>query len=178
MERFLIISLQINFYTMKRLYFTLFLVFLFTYSFAQESQLFIKGKVDNDIKEPLSGCNNQLFQDDNLIKMITADSSGRFNLDSLPVGHIYDLFFEAENYALKFVRIDVKSADPKDMVKFPLEINMALFSTIGVKPEKLYFLQSEPYAIARYNSVIENIEWDAAYLEKMKKKTDQARGLK
>jgi hypothetical protein len=91
------------------------------------------------------------------------------------VGHVYDLFFEAEGYSLKFVRIDVKDASLEDLIRFPIELNMALFSTTGIHESKLYFLQSEPYAIAKYNKETQTIEWDMAYLEKMKKKVDAVR---
>jgi hypothetical protein len=157
---------------------TLFSLLLFSvsiFAFSQDSHVYIKGAVENETKEKIMGCNLQLFQDDRLIKTDTTGPSGMFKFDSLAVGHTYDLYFESAGYSLKFVRIDVTKADPKDLTRFPLEINMALFSTEGLNMEKLSFLQSEPYAIARYNKTIDNIEWDTVYLEKMKKKVDAVR---
>jgi hypothetical protein len=160
---------------MKTKILTLFFLLTSFASFSQDSHVVIKGKVENELKEQLMNCNLQLFKDDNLVKVDTTGPSGMYHIDSLYVGHVYDLFFEAEGYSLKFVRIDVKDADRNDLIRFPLELNMALFSTAGIHESKLYFLQSEPYAIARYNKETKTIEWDMAYLEKMKKKVEAVR---
>lgn len=151
-----------------------FLLFLFV-SYSQNSHVAIKGKVENELKEPLNHCTLQIFMDDVLIRVDTTGANGEFQFDSLYVGHVYDVYFEAEGYSLKFVRIDVKDANLKDLTRFPLEISMALFSVTNIQPEKLYFLQSEPYAIARYNKSIDNLEWDMTYIEKMKKKVEAVR---
>lgn len=155
----------------------LFFTFITITSFAQDSRLYLKGKVEIETKEPLMNCHLQLFMDDNLVKVDTTGPSGMFKFDSLEVGHVYDLYFEAEGYSLKFVRIDTKEIDKKEMTKFPMVIDMALFSTAGIKPEKLYFLQSEPYAVAKYNKEKDNIEWDLIYLDKMKKKVEEVRKI-
>lgn len=160
---------------MKKHLLTFGFLFIYLFSFSQESHVVIKGKVENELKEQLMNCNLQLFKDDNLVKVDTTGPSGMYHIDSLYVGHVYDLFFEAEGYSLKFVRIDVKDASLEDLIRFPLELNMALFSTVGIHESKLYFLQSEPYAIAKYNKETQTIEWDLAYLEKMKKKVDSVR---
>jgi len=144
-------------------------------SFSQNSHVFVKGKVENELKEQIMNCNLQVFKDDNLVMVDTTGPSGMFKFDSLYVGHVYDLYFEAEGYSLKFVRIDVKDAVLRDLIRFPLELNMALFSTEGIPESKLYFLQSEPYAIAKYNKESKTIEWDLNYLEKMKKKVEAVR---
>lgn len=160
---------------MKKHLFTISLLFACLISFSQNSHVVIKGKVENELKEQLMDCNLQVFKDDALIMVDTTGPSGMFKFDSLYVGHVYDIYFEAEGYSLKFVRIDVKDADLKELVRYPVEINMALFSTEGIKPEKLYFLQSEPYAIMKYNKTTGSIEYDKVYLEKMKKKVDAVR---
>lgn len=164
-----------NSLTMKKYFLTFSLLFSVLVSYAQNSHLFIKGTVENELKEPLMGCNLQVFKDDNLIMVDTTGPSGMFKFDSLYVGHVYDLYFEMEGYSLKFVRIDMKDANPKDLTRFPLEINMALFSTKDIKPESLYFLQSKPYAQAKYVKSIDKIEWDLIYLEKMKKEIEKIR---
>ena len=163
---------------MKKYLFTISLFFISLVSFSQNSHVFVKGKVENELKEQIMNCNLQVFKDDNLVMVDTTGPSGMFKFDSLYVGHVYDLYFEAEGYSLKFVRIDVKDAALRDLIRFPLELNMALFSTEGIQESKLYFLQSEPYAIAKYNKETKTIEWDMTYLEKMKKKVDAARGIK
>lgn len=144
-------------------------------SFAQNSHVAIKGKVENELKQPIGHCTLQIFRDDVLIRVDTTGENGQFQFDSLYTGHVYDIYFEAEGYSLKFIRIDVKDAQLKDLTRFPLEISMALFSVTDIQPEKLYFLQSEPYAIAKYNKTIDNLEWDMAYIEKMKKKVEAVR---
>jgi hypothetical protein len=160
---------------MKKQLFTLGFLFTFLVSFSQNSHVVIKGKVENELKEHIAKCNLQVFKDDNLVKVDTTGTAGTFTFDSLYVGHVYDLYFEAEGYSLKFVRIDVKEASLYHLTRFPLELNMALFSTAGINEAKLHFLQSEPYAIAKYNKATQTIEWDMAYLEKMKKKVDDLR---
>ena len=155
----------------------LFFTFIAVTSFSQDSRLYLKGKVEIETKEPLLNCHLQLFMDDNLVKVDTTGPSGMFRMDSLEVGHVYDLYFEADGYSLKFVRIDTKKIDPKGLTKYPMIIDMALFSTSGIKPEKLYFLQTEAYAVAKYNKEKDNIEWDLIYLEKMKKKVEEVRKI-
>lgn len=163
---------------MKKQLFTLGFLFTFLISFSQNSHVVIKGKVENELKEQIMNCNLQVFKDDNLVMVDTTGPSGMFKFDSLYVGHVYDIYFESEGYSLKFVRIDVKDANLNDLIRFPLELNMALFSTIGINEAKMHFMQSEPYAIAKYNKATQTIEWDMAYLEKMKKKVDAVRGIK
>ena len=162
---------------MKKQLFTLGFLMTFLISFSQNSHVVIKGKVENELKEQISKCNLQVFKDDNLVKVDTTGAGGTFTFDSLYVGHVYDLYFEAEGYSLKFVRIDVKEASLNHLIRFPLELNMALFSTAGINEAKLHFMQSEPYAIAKYNKANQTIEWDLEYLEKMKKKVDAERGI-
>jgi hypothetical protein len=160
---------------MKKQLFTLGFLFTFLISFSQNSHVVIKGKVENELKEQIMNCNLQVFKDDNLVMVDTTGPSGMFKIDSLYVGHVYDIYFEAEGYSLKFVRIDVRDAVLRDLIRFPLELNMALFSTEGIPESKLYFLQSEPYAMAKYNKETNTIEWDMTYLEKMKKKVEAVR---
>jgi hypothetical protein len=162
---------------MKKQLFTFGFLFTFFISFSQNSHVVIKGKIENELKEQISKCNLQVFKDDHLVKADTTDANGAFKIDSLYVGHVYDLYFEAEGYSLKFVRIDVKEANLNHLIRYPLELNMALFSTTGINEAKMHFMQSEPYAIAKYNKVNQTIEWDLEYLEKMKKKVDAVRGI-
>lgn len=163
---------------MKRHILTFGLLLTFLMSFSQNSHVVIKGKVENELKEHIANCNLQVFKDDNLVMVDTTKSDGTYIFDSLYVGHVYDLYFEAEGYSLKFVRIDVKEASLDHLIRFPLELNMALFSTVGINEAKMHFMQSEPYAIAKYNKTTQAIEWDMTYLEKMKKKVDAVRGIK
>ena len=162
---------------MKRQLFTLGFLLTFLISFSQNSHVAIKGKVENEWKEKISKCHLQVFKDDKLVKADTTEIEGTFAFDSLYVGHVYDIYFEAESHSLKFVRIDVKEASLNHLIRFPLELNMALFSTAGINLTKLEFMQIEPYAIAKYNKATQTIEWDLEYLEKMKKKVDAARGI-
>lgn len=162
---------------MKKQLFTLAFLLTFFISFSQNSHVVIKGKVENELKEQLSKCNLQVFKDDNLVKVDTTGAEGTFTFDSLYVGHVYDLYFVAEGYSIKFVRIDVKESNLKDLIRFPLELDMALFSTVGINLAKLEFMQIEPYAVAKYNKATQTIEWDLEYLEKMKKKVEAARGI-
>ena len=91
---------------MKKQLFTLAFLLTFFISFSQNSHVVIKGKVENELKEQLSKCNLQVFKDDNLVKVDTTGAEGTFTFDSLYVGHVYDLYFVAEGYSIKFVRID------------------------------------------------------------------------
>jgi hypothetical protein len=91
-------------------------------------------------------------------------SPGSANLE-----HVYQFHFSKEGYCYKFAELIMKSSEGKKMEgTFPMEVNTSLFLVNKKKAKKLKFLKTEPAAKAKFNSEIDNVEWDIPYIQSMK----------
>lgn len=142
---------------------------------AQDSYLKISGKVTKEDESALDSCWVKIKKDAVFMDSVLTNGNGKFEFDSLTVNHTYEIHFVKDLYSYKFVQIDMNGVDAEEYTKFPVDIQMALFSTIYIVDRKINFLTSEPVAKGFFNPKTITIEWDGAYFLEMKNKIEEAK---
>lgn len=160
---------------MKNLFLSFILILAVNLCYGQQSYLNLIGKVTNEKEIAIDSCWIKIKKDAIFIDSVLTKPNGKFAFDSLVTGHIYQIHFSANTYSYKIVSIDLTKAPENDYTKFPVIIDMSLFSTKYILDRKIEFLKTEPVAKGFYNDKIDNIEWDGAYFLKMKTKVEEAK---
>ncbi len=153
-----------------RLFVKIFFVFYGSLScilvFGQNATLDIKGTVDNDTTgSRLDSVNVQLINSENgvILQSVYTPSNGKYKFDPIPVNSIYKIAYTKKNYVGKFIILDGKDVPVDDNGFLPMEINIRM--DLGNNESDYYFLLFTPFAIARYNKSMDNLEWDNKYIE-------------
>ncbi len=155
---------------------TLFVALLISHLvIAQDSYLKITGVVTKENKTALDSCWIKIKKNDVFVDSVLTDASGRFEFDSLAVNHFYEIHFSKATYSYKFVQVDMNGVDAEEYTKFPVDIDMALFSTVYIVDRKINFMKTSPVAKGFYNPKTYKIEWNGAYFLEMKNKIEEAK---
>lgn len=160
---------------MKKLLVLFGFILLSQFVMAQDSYLKIYGKVTKEDESALDSCWVKIKKDAVFVDSVLTSASGKFEFDSLAVNHTYEIHFSKEIYSYKFVEIDMNGVDFEEYTKFPVEIQMALFSTAYIVDRKIEFLKTTPVAKGFYNPKTYKIEWNGAYFLEMKNKIEEAK---
>lgn len=160
---------------MKKLFYLFTFLLLTNFVTAQDSYLKISGKVTKEDESALDSCWVKIKKDAVYIDSTLTTGNGKFEFDSLTVNNIYEIHFVKDLYSYKFVQINMNGVDAEEYTKFPIDIQMALFSTIYIVDRKINFLKSEPVAKGFFNPKTITIEWDGAYFLEMKNKIEEAK---
>lgn len=144
---------------------------------SQTGKLMIKGSVDDyETQKGLEGVAVELrLINDSLISTFTTDTSGKYRLKFVPTGKDYKVTFIKENYVSKYAVISTTGVKKEDTGNFPIEVSSSLFKEDG---KDYSFLKFAPMAYCTYDKSMDNLNWDIAYIEKIKSLIDSFKNKK
>ena len=147
-----------------RLFFFVLFVSKCTLFYSQTVPVRVQGDVSDD-KGNISGANVLVTQSGKTVNNLTTDGSGKYNFE-LPLGGDYLITVSKEGYVSKKFSINTGGVPPeKATTQFPIiQASLGLFKKVeGVD----YSVMNQPLNKYKYNSEVDNFEYDTDYLEQM-----------
>lgn len=129
------------------------------------AKVHFRGTVSNDKNVALQGAFVQVNRDASLYNVMSANADGQYALD-LPIDGEYDVIISKPGYVTKRYVVSTMGVPVDKLDKLPIYVaDVVLFNYYeGID----YALFDEPMNKYRYNSVNNNMDYDEAYLKKMK----------
>ena len=157
----------------KFTYFFLLLWLIPIIGFSQAtSTIEIKGDVDDlNTGAGLSGVTVSVYKNGSLLESVVTGSGGKYKIKKIDADGVITVKFSKPGFVGKYAEIDASGIHPEDAGIFPLEVSTSIFEQI---PDVDFsILDSKPVAKAKYVKGVDNIEWDIAYIEKVKKDVEK-----
>lgn len=154
---------------MKKVIFSLLVVFLMNYSFAQDTLDHFKvyGNISHH-DEMLDAAKIELFDGDDLINTYSTNKKGHFEIHLLEDKN-YTLKVEKENFITKKIEINtmmLKHHEPhKKEHQLHFNCHMERFPKNATLEEMKEL--DHPFAILNYDQESRNFEWDERYTKRM-----------